>query len=160
MNMRAHSKLAAVAVLTAVAAGGWAAQGVAAPTATNAKAASTVVDYGGGGGRYQMQVRQSGSSIDVGSFSFTCSRSSSISVTSKVKVAGSGAFSYSGKATMISGAKDKQSKTTLKASGKLKFTKAGSLSSAKSGTVKVSTTASHCSAFSGKLTGYIVPPTS
>jgi hypothetical protein len=151
MNIRAQKKAAGVALVTVVALGGWAAQGLAAPS-------TTVSDFGGGGGRFQMQVRQSGSAVDVESLSLACSNSSSISVTRKLKLGRSGSFSYSGAATMFSGPKDKKSKTTLKATGKISFTKAGSLSSAKSGTVKVSTTAKHCKAFSGKLTGVVVPP--
>ena len=151
MNIRAQGKVAGAALVTVVALGGWVAQGFAATS-------GTVSDFGGGSGRFQMQVRQSGSSFVVDSLSLACSNSSSISVTPTLKLGRSGSFSYSGAATMISGAKDRKSKTTLKASGKITFTKAGSLSSAKSGTVKVSTTAKRCKAFSGKLTGYVVPP--
>jgi hypothetical protein len=151
MNARAQKKVAGVALVTVVALGGWVAQGLAAT-------GGTVSDFGGGAGRFQMQVRQSGSRFDVDSLSLACSNSSSISVTPKLKLGRSGSFSYSGPATMISGAKDKKSKTTLKASGKINFTKPGSLSSAKSGTVKVSTTAKNCKAFSGKLKGFVVPP--
>ena len=143
--------MAAAALVTTAALGGWVAQGLAASK-------GTVSDFGGGGGRFQMQVRQSGSRFNVDSLSLACSNTASISVTPKLQLARSGSFSYSGAATMISGAKDKKSKTTLKASGKITFTKAGSLSSAKTGTVKVSTTAKNCKAFSGKLTGYVVPP--
>jgi hypothetical protein len=151
MNTRRQTKAAGAALITVMALGGWAAQGLAATS-------GTVSDFGGGGGRFQMQVRQSRSNFDVDSLSLACSNSSSISVTPKLRLSRSGSFSYSGRATMISGAKDKKSKTTLKASGKINFTTAGSLSSAKSGTVKVSTTAKHCKAFSGKLTGFVVPP--
>jgi hypothetical protein len=151
MNTRAQKKAAGAVLVTIVALGGWVAQGLAATS-------GVVSDFGGGGGRFQMQVRQSGSSFDVDSLSLACSNSSSISATPKIKLGRSGSFSYSGAATMISGAKDKKSKSTLKASGKITFTKPGSLSSAKSGTVKVSTTAKNCKAFSGKLTGFVVPP--
>jgi hypothetical protein len=151
MNLRAHRTAAGAALVTVMALGGWAAQGLAATS-------GTVSDFGGGSGRFQMQVRQSGSSFDVDSLSLTCGSSSSISVMPKLKLSRSDSFSYSGAATMFSGPKDKKSKTTLKATGKINFTRAGSLSSAKSGTVKVSTTAKHCKAFSGRLTGFIVPP--
>jgi len=151
MDRRAQKNAAGVALVTVVALGGSVAQGLAATS-------GTVSDFGGGGGRFQMQVRQSGSSFDVDSLSLACSNSSSITATPKLKLGRSGSFSYSGTATMISGAKDKKSKSTLKASGKITFTKAGSLSSAKSGTVKVSTTAKSCKAFSGKLTGFVGPP--
>ena len=153
MNIRVHEKAAGAALITVAALGGWAAQGLAATS-------GTVADFGGGGGKFQMQVRQSGSSFEVDSLSLACGNSSSISVTPKLKLSPSGSFSYSGAATMISGAKDKKSKSTLKASGEITFAKAGSLASAKSGTVKVSTTAKNCKPFSGKLTGYVVPSTS
>jgi hypothetical protein len=150
MSVRTRKKAAGVALLAVAALGGWAAEGAAAT-------GGAVSDFGSGNGHFQMQVRQVGSSFDVDSLSLTCSNTSSVSVTPKLKLSKSGSFSYSGKATMFSGAKDKKSKTTLKAAGKITFTKAGFLSSAKSATVKASTTAKGCKSFSGKLTGYVVP---
>jgi hypothetical protein len=156
MNVLARNGLAVLATATAVLAG-WAVTGAAASAATPGTA-TTVSDFGSGTGKMTMQVSQSGTAIDAVSFTLTCSANAVVEASPKVKIGRSGAFSFSGAATLTSGSKQKQSKTTMKVSGRIDFTRAGTLRSAKKGTVTASTTAAHCSPYSGKLTGSVVPP--
>jgi hypothetical protein len=157
MNRYAKNGLAVVATATAVVAGGWAVIGAAASAAVP-RTASTVSDFGSGTGKMTMQVSQSGTAIDAVSFTLTCSANAVVAASPKVKIGRSGDFSYSGPATLTSGSKQKQSKTTMRVSGRIDFTKAGTLRSAKTNTVTASTTAAHCSPYSGRLTGTVVPP--
>jgi hypothetical protein len=157
MNTRTKGKLAAVAAATMVVAGAWAVEGATA-VAASTKAASTVSDFGSGTGKMTMQVTQRGKTIEAVSFTLVCSANAAVQASPKVKIGRSGDFSYSGAATLTKGAKQKTSNTTMKVSGKIDFTKPQTLSSAKKGTVKASTAAAHCAPYSGRLTGYVVPP--
>jgi hypothetical protein len=147
--------MALMSAVGVMALSGWVAQGAAAqpPTAANAKSASTLADFNGT--KLAIQVRQSGSNFYLTSFVLVCGSATSVSATKRVALSQSGDFSYSGAATLYSGAK--HSRTKLKLRGKIDFTSAHALSSAKHGTATASTTARHCSSFSGKLTGYVVP---
>jgi hypothetical protein len=158
VNVRANGRLAVVAAATAVAVGGWA-EGAAAPVAASARTATAVSDFASRTGKMTMQVRQRGTVIDAVAFTLTCSANADVESTPKVRIDSSGSFSYSGDATLISGPKQKKSTTSMQVNGKIDFTKAHTLRSAKTATVKASTKASHCSPYAGKLTAYYVVPT-
>jgi hypothetical protein len=124
-----------------------------APLAVRAALTGPVYDFNGHLGKFTSQVRQSGTKFYMKSFTLLCSSQGYVVANASVLIKTSGAFSYSGRATLISGPKDKASKTRFKASGKISIAK-------KTGTAKASTTAKHCPSFSGKLTGVLVPVTS
>ena len=118
-------------------------------------ATSTVSDFSAGHGKFTFQLKQSGKRFTIISFSLACSSQTYAEAKPKVSVAKSGAYSYSGPASLVT--KAGATKTTLKASGKIFFGTAHTLSSAKTATGKASVTISGCPAFSGKLKGYLLP---
>jgi hypothetical protein len=113
-------------------------------------ATTSIYDFNGHAGQFTSQVRLSGTKYVVGSLTLLCGSTSYVSATPKTALSSSGKFSYSGSATLISGSKQKKSKTTVKVSATISISK-------KTGTAKASTTAKGCKSFSGKLRGYVVP---
>jgi hypothetical protein len=118
------------------------------------------VDFANGHGfQFQMQEKTA-SSFEVSGFSLICTSTTYIQADSAVKVSASGAFSYSGSATLFSGTNPnfKKTKTEITVSGTVHFGATRTLASAKSATAEISASAHGCKDYSGKLTGAVVPP--
>jgi opacity protein-like surface antigen len=116
---------------------------------------STVSDFNASHGKFTFQLKQSGKRFEVIAFTLACTSESYAEAKPKVPVKGSGAFSYSGPGSLVT--KTSTTKTTFKASGRINFGKARTLSSAKSASAKVSITTPGCRSFLGKLRGYVIP---
>jgi hypothetical protein len=116
---------------------------------------STVSDFNARHGKFTFQLRQSGKHFTIVAFSLACSSQTYAEAKPKVSVRYSGAYSYSGPASVV--AKSGATKTTLKASGRISFGEAHTLSSAKTATGKASITTAGCPSFNGKLRGYLLP---
>jgi hypothetical protein len=118
-------------------------------------ASSTVSDFNASHGKFTFQLKQSGKRFTIVAFSLACSSETYAEAKPKLSVRRSGAYSYSGPASLVT--KSGATKTTLKASGKISFGKAHTLTSAKTATGKASITAAGCPSFRGKLKGYLLP---
>jgi hypothetical protein len=113
-------------------------------------ATAPIYDFNGGHGAFTSQIRERGTKYSVTSVTLLCGSTSYVSATPNVTLSRSGKFSYSGSGKLFSGAKNKQSKATLKISGTINVAKL-------TGTAKASSTVKGCKSFSGKVTGYLVP---
>jgi hypothetical protein len=118
-------------------------------------ATSAVSDFNARHGQFTFQLKQTGKRFTIVAFSLACSSQTYAEAKPKVSVRHSGAYSYSGPASVVT--KSGATKTTLTASGRISFGKAHTLSSAKTATGKASITTAGCPSFNGKLKGYLLP---
>jgi hypothetical protein len=125
------------------------------PSLALAAATSRVSDFNASHGKFTFQLKQSGKRFTIIAFSLACSSQTYAEAKPKVPVRHSGAYSYSGRASLVT--KSGATRTTLTASGKISFGKAHTLSSAKTATGKASITTAGCPSFKGKLKGYLLP---
>lgn len=114
------------------------------------------VDFGGSSGKYRLNfvLRSKGAGFYATEFELGCSTDAYVEANATAPVGKSGAFSYSGSATEVTGL-NSEHPARIRISGKIHFGTRHTLTSAKTATVTASDSAG-CLSFSGTVTGVVV----